>query len=132
MSGPADGIDMPHPTSPQDVYRRIEFDARVNGAGPAQLVDICYDQLIAALGTALFAESRENNELKSQSLTRALSAITALQRGIDLEQPMGKALAQIYGAARGAILDSVVAFNATTLGAVRQDVIDIQSAFRSS
>lgn len=123
---------MLHSTSPQDVYRRIEFDARVTGARPAELVDICYDRLIAALGTALFAESRHNNDLKSQSLTRALSAITALQLGIDLEQPMGKALAQIYGAARNAVLDSVVAFDAKALGAVRQDISDIQSAFHSS
>ena len=120
------------PASPQAVYRRIDLDARVNGARPDQLVDLCYEQMIAALGTAIFAESRENNELKSQSLTRALSAVTALQMGIDRNQPLGLALAQVYGAARHMILESALNFDAKALGAVRQDIIDIQSAFRSS
>ncbi len=119
-------------TSPQDVYRRIDLDARVSGARADELVHLCYEQLIAALGTAIFAESRQNSLLKSQSLTRSLSAITALQMGIDPDSAMGKALFQVYGAARQTILNSVVTFDAATLSAIRQDMIDIQSAIRAT
>ena len=64
--------------SPHEAYRRVDFDARVAGADPGQLVTLCYEQLISALGTAVYANGLGDNLLKSQSLTRALSAITAL------------------------------------------------------
>ena len=38
--------------SPHEAYRKVDFDARVAGATPQQLVALCYEQLIAALGTA--------------------------------------------------------------------------------
>ncbi|MCB2058681.1 MAG: flagellar protein FliS, partial [Novosphingobium sp.] len=69
-----------HPRhSPQETYRRVDFDARVAGADPRQLVALCYEQLIAALGSAIYAATSGDNALKSASLTRALAALTALQ-----------------------------------------------------
>ena len=68
--------------SPHEAYRRVDFDARVEGANPQQLVGMCYEALAGALGTALYAHERGDNRLKSQSLTRALSAVTALQLGV--------------------------------------------------
>ena len=68
--------------SPHEAYRKVDFDARVAGADPQQLVALCYEQLIGALGSAIYADEAQDNRLKSQSLTRALSAITALQLGI--------------------------------------------------
>ena len=41
--------------SPHEAYRRVDFDARVAGADPGQLVTLCYEQLISALGTAVYA-----------------------------------------------------------------------------
>ena len=64
--------------NPQDAYRRVDFDARVTGADPMQLVALCYEHLIAALGTALFAHERADNAAKSTALTRGVSALTAL------------------------------------------------------
>jgi hypothetical protein len=42
---------------PYDAYQRVEFDAWVKGASPQQLVQICFDQLIIALTTAILASS---------------------------------------------------------------------------
>ena len=114
--------------SPHEAYRRVDFDARVAGADPGQLVTLCYEQLIGALGSAIFAHERGDNLLKSQSLTRALSSITALQLGVSGESTVAQALRQMYEAARRSVLDSALTFDAAALGTVRQDFIDISRA----
>ena len=77
---------------PNEVYRRIEFDARVCGADPRELVRVCYEQLIGSLGGALIAATRRDNQMKSQTLTRALSALTALQMGVSGDNAVAQAL----------------------------------------
>lgn len=118
--------------SPHEAYRRVDFDARVAGADPGQLVTLCYEQLIGALGSATFAHERGDNLLKSQSLTRALSAITALQLGVSGESSVAQALRQLYEAARRSVLDSALQFDAAALGTIRQDFIDISRALTAA
>jgi flagellar protein FliS len=118
--------------SPHEAYRRVDFDARVAGADPGQLVTLCYEQLISALGTAVYANGLGDNLLKSQSLTRALSAITALQLGVSGESGVASALRQLYEAARRSILDSALTFDEKALGIIRQDFIDISRAMQSA
>jgi flagellin-specific chaperone FliS len=114
--------------SPNEAYRRVDFDARVEGSDPRHLVGLCYEQLIASLGSAIFAQDRGDNSLKSQAITRGLSAITALQLGVSGEDATAKALRHLYEATRRAILDSAIKFDAAMLGRIRQDFIDIARA----
>ena len=114
--------------SPQTVYRRIDFDARVSTSDPGQLVELCYEQLVAALGTALFAHDHNDNRMKSEALTRAVAALTALQLGISGRGSVVDALHQLYDAARRSVLDSALRFKPATITAIRQDFIDIASA----
>ena len=116
--------------SPREAYRRVEFDARVTGAKPAELVLVCFEQFGAALARAQSAAASGDNLLKSQSLTRALSALTALQLGIDQRQPLAPALDQFYAAARRTVLDSVLRFDRDALAAVDRDMADIAAALR--
>jgi flagellin-specific chaperone FliS len=118
--------------SPHEAYRRVDFDARVNGADPRQLVGLCYEQLVSSLGSAIFAQERGDNSLKSQALTRALSAITALQLGVSGEDGTAQALRHLYEATRRAVLDSAIAFDAGTLTTIRQDFIEISRAMNLS
>lgn len=113
---------------PYSAYQRVEFEARVNGANAQQLVHICYDQLISGLNTALLAFDRQDSLLKSQSLTRALSALTALQLGIDPESQMAEVLSGFYTAARKSVLESAVHFTPETLKTIRDDFQDIRNA----
>lgn len=114
--------------SPHEAYRRVDFDARVEGSDPRHLVGLCYEQLVSSLGSALFAQERGDNSLKSKALTRALSAITALKLGVSGEDATAKALSHLYEAARRAILDSALHFDAKVLGTIRQDFIEISQA----
>lgn len=111
--------------SPQETYRRIDFDARVAGADPGQLVLLCYDQFDAALGRALHGVRTGDNRAKSEGLTRAIAALSALQLGIDGSAPMAAPLNQLYRAARATLLDNALAFNEGAVKRVRRDFAEI-------
>lgn len=114
--------------TPQDAYRRVDFDARVHGSDPAELVGLCYEHLIGSLGSALYAHERGDNATKSQALTRAMAALTALQLGVAGEAGVALVLRQFYQAARGALLDSVLAFKPARIAEIRQDFVEIAAA----
>ncbi len=118
--------------SPQEAYRRVDFDARIAAAAPQELVLLCLEQFVGATGSALVAHEREDNLLKSQSMTRALSAVTALQIGIVRSIGIAAALTQFYGAARRSLLDNVLKFNPSEVSALRQDFIEISRAMAAS
>ena len=118
--------------SPHEAYRRVDFDARVEGANPRQLVSLCYETLAGALGTAIYANEQGDNRLKSQSLTRALSALTALQLGVTGSDGVSVALRQLYHSARKSILESVIKFDRDVIAAMRQDFVEISGALAAS
>ncbi|EJL27093.1 flagellar export chaperone FliS [Novosphingobium sp. AP12] len=117
-------------TSPQEAYRRVDFDARVSGAGPAELVHLCYEHLVSALGTAVHADRRGDNCLKSRSMTRALTAITALQMGLAGGEGIAGALSQLYEAARRTVLDSALQFDSERISVLREDFVEIGRALK--
>ena len=111
--------------NPEDTYRRVDFDARVSGADPMQLVALCYEHLIAALGTALYAHEHGDAMAKSAALTRSVAALTALHLGVSGESGVALALRQFYEAARRSLLDCVLAFDPPRVNQIRQDFIEI-------
>ena len=117
--------------SPNEAYRRVDFDARVEGADPRHLVGLCYEQLISSIGSAMFAQERGDNGLKSQAITRAMSAVTALQLGVRGEDSTAQALRHLYEATRRALLDSAIKFNAEILTTIRADFIEISRAMNA-
>ena len=82
----------------------------------------------SVLPPLLIAAERGDNRMKSMGLTRAVSALTALQMGVSGEAGIADALRQFYAAARRAVLDSVLTFDARTIASVRQDFIEISRA----
>lgn len=117
---------------PREAYRRVEVDARVGGASQTELVGICYDQFAMALGSAIQASRKDDNSAKSRWLTQALSALFALEMGVDKDAPMSGPLLQLYHSARAAVLDSVTTFDAERLDMVRNDFIEIGQALSNA
>jgi len=113
---------------PGETYRRIDFDARVNGANSRQLVELCMEQMAGSLGRAIYAASHQDNAAKSAALTRAVAALTALELGVDANHPTGGALLQFYQSARRTVLDCVLNFDAAKLETIRADFIDVRQA----
>ncbi|HKX79565.1 MAG TPA: flagellar protein FliS [Novosphingobium sp.] len=118
--------------NPAEAYRRVDFDARVEGASGAQLIALCFEQMTAAIGTAIYAAEIRDNALKSRSLTRALSALTALQLGVTGEDAVADALRQLYHSAHSSILDCAVNFDAGKLRTIRDDFTEIAGALGTS
>jgi flagellin-specific chaperone FliS len=116
--------------SPAEAYRKVDFDARIAGAGPGQLVLVCYEQLGTALGSAMHAAAVGDNARKSAGLTRALAALTALQLGLNHDHPIAASLATLFEAARKTVLDSVIQFDVDALQRLKADVIEIAAALR--
>lgn len=117
---------------PSEAYRRVDFDARVQGADSRQLVDLCLEQVAGSLGRAIHAAERGDNYAKSAALTRAVSALTALQLGVNPDAPMGEALLQLYLSARTTVLDNVLDFQPAKLDQIRNDFIEIRQALLSA
>ena len=118
--------------SPQTVYRRINFDACVGSSDPGQRAELYYEQLVAALGTALFAHDQNDNRMTSEALTRAVAALTALQLDISGRGGVVDALHQLYAAARISVLDSALRFKPATIAAIRHNFVDIARALSAA
>lgn len=117
---------------PREAYRRVDFDARISSASPGQLVSLCLAQFVVALDRALGAHDRADNAAKSQALTRALSALTALQLGVSSQAGVGQALTHLYEAARRTLLDNVVKFDCSAMAKIRDDFREIASALAAA
>ncbi len=114
--------------NPNEAYRRVDFDARVAGSDPAHLVGLCYESAATAMSRALHAHTSGDNQAKSQALTRALAAVTALQLGVSGDWGVAGSLRQFYGAVRKTLLDSALSFDAAAVTAVREDLLEIAAA----
>ena len=113
------------------VYRRIDFDARVGSSDPGR-AELYYEQLVAALGIALFAHDHNDNRMTSEALTRAVAALTALQLDISGRGGVVDALHQLYAAARISVLDSALRFKPATIAAIRHNFVDIARALSAA
>jgi flagellin-specific chaperone FliS len=76
----------------------------------------------------VFAHDAGSNHAKSQSITKALAAITALQLGVSGEEGVAVSLLQFYASVRRALLDSALDFDAVTVARVRRDLGEIARA----
>lgn len=115
--------------SPAEAYAKVDFDARVAGAGTRELVLVCYERLVGEIDRACMADVASDNAAKSEAITKALAALTALELGVDPDSPMAPVLLQLYRPARQALVDAVLAFDHALLRRIRNDLDDIRRAF---
>lgn len=117
---------------PGDAYREANFDVRLLVSGRDDLVLICLDDLIDNLGLLEIAEQRGDRPGRSRALTRSVTALTALEMGIDREAELASSLMQFYGAAKGLLLDSIRQVDLEKIGELRADMREIAAAFRAA
>lgn len=111
-------------------YRRSSFDARLVAATPADMVMICLDDLLASLVRFEQADLRDDREVRSRALTRAIASLTALEMGVDRSAPLGRSLLQIYTAAKSALLGMMVSIEVGTLHRIRADFSELRDSFQ--
>ncbi|KZY23328.1 hypothetical protein A3726_28030, partial [Erythrobacter sp. HI0037] len=90
------------------------------------------DDLIENLGVLEIVEQRDDRAARSRTLTRCVTALTALEMGIDREAELASSLAQFYGAAKNLMLDSIRALDLGKVRQLRDDLREIAFAFRAA
>lgn len=118
--------------SAADTYRSVDFDARVDGASSAQLTDLCFEQLIVSLGSAIHAHGAQDPSGRSNALSRAVSCLLALEMGIAGQEGVAATLRDLYARARASVLASVLEWDEPTLRRIRDDFAEIREALRAS
>lgn len=117
---------------PGDAYRESNFEMRLIASDRDDLVLICLDDLVENLGMLEIAETRGDRAARSRTLTRCVTALTALEMGIDREAELASALTQFYGAAKSLLLDFVRTIDLRQIGELRSDLREIAAAFRAA
>ncbi len=119
-------------SQPADAYRQANFDARLMGGSRDDLVIFCIEDLIANLGALEIAEARSDRAARSKTLTRCVTALTALELGIDRDAELATSLLQFYGAAKASLLDSIRETDLANIAALKQDFRDIAAAMQAA
>jgi flagellar protein FliS len=91
-------------------YRRIDVAGRTTGADGPALVQLLYEELVAALRAAAFATASGQGARKSERVTRATAILFALEAGLDFagNPELARTLARVYGGARRTIVEASV------------------------
>lgn len=118
--------------SPREAYSRVALDARVGGAGPSELVEVCLEAVVEGLDAALHAHRTGDPAAKSKAMGRSVAALTGLILGIVPGAPLASALSQLYGSAKREVLDNVVRFDPAAITTLRNDFSAIRQAMRPS
>lgn len=117
---------------PNDAYRQANFDARLMGSTRDALVIFCLEDLVENLTALELAEARNDRSARSRALTRSVTALTALEMGIDRSAELAATLAHFYGAAKSVLLDQIRTTDLTRIAALKQDFVDISAAFQGA
>ena len=116
------------PANPSEAYRKVAFDACVAGSKGPELVRLCIEDVGAALGQAVWADSNDRAEIRRNALARAQSGLVAMRMGVDRKNPLGPALLTLYEAMSSSVTASRFRFDAAAIGRVRADLDDVARA----
>lgn len=91
---------------PARTYRQIDMAGRTATADGPALVQLLYEELVAALRAAAHAAERGQYAVRSERVTRATAILFALEAGLDHDQggAVSTTLARLYGGARQTVL----------------------------
>ncbi|GAA4045155.1 flagellar protein FliS [Parerythrobacter jejuensis] len=110
---------------PTEAYRKIEFDARIEGSNGIGLTRLCLERALTELDRAQSAYARGNRQAWGTALTRAASGITALSAGVDSANPLREPLVHLYDSAALAVRAAVTNYRQDVMDRVRRDLEDI-------
>ena len=119
-------------THPSDAYRQSAFDARLMGSRSGDLVIFCLEDFVENLGALELAQKRGDPAARSKALTRCVTALTALELGIDREADLADSLLQFYGSAKADLLDSIRQTDMAKVAQLRADFSEIIKAFKTA
>jgi flagellar secretion chaperone FliS len=119
---------------PAQTYRQIDVAGRTAGADGPALVQLLYQEVVAALRAAAWATERRQFAAKSERVTRATAILFALEAGLDFEKggEVSGTLARLYAGARRQVLDASMGTDPAPFRAVANDLEEIAAAWRTA
>lgn len=117
---------------PYEAYRQASFDARLLGSSREELVVFCLEDFIDNLGQLELADNRLDHAARSKAITRCVTALTALELGIDRTAEMGATLAQFYGSAKNTLMNCIRQTDTNSVATMKADFSDIAKVFRET
>ncbi|BCI71352.1 flagellar protein FliS [Sphingomonas sp. S17] len=120
-------------TDPAAVYRQIDVVGRTAMADGPALVQLLYEELIAALRSAAWATEHGQLARKSERVTRATAILFALEAGLDFDNggEMSITFAKLYAGARKQIVDGSLGQDANVFRAVAANMVEIAEAWET-
>ncbi len=118
---------------PAATYRQIDVVGRSATASAAGLVQLLYEELVAALRAAAWAAEHRKYAIKSDRLTRATAILFALEAGLDFEHggDVAITLSRLYAGARTTIINASLGHDPTPFRDTADNLDEIARAWRS-
>jgi flagellar protein FliS len=119
---------------PAATYRQIDAAGRTATADGPALVQLLYEELVAALRAAAHAAEHRQYRMRSERVTRATAILFALEAGLDFESggDVSRTLARLYAGARTRVLDAAMGEDPQPLRDTADTLAEIAAAWRTA
>ena len=117
--------------APQKQYQALSVASRIEAAGPHELVQILYEELLRALDVLRTAMQQGKPEIVRASRERASSILLALEASLDFEKggELARNLSGIYRSMQSEIGRALSDQDTSRLQEVRKGVADLLGAW---
>jgi flagellar protein FliS len=118
---------------PAATYRQIDVVGRSATASATGLVQLLYEELVAALRAAAWAAQNRKYAIKSDRITRATAILFALEAGLDFDKggDVALTLARLYAGARTTIINASLGHDPAPFRDTADNLDEIAKAWRS-
>lgn len=119
---------------PAATYRQIDIAGRTGAADAAGLVQVLYEEGIAALRAAAWAAENHKFAVKSDRITRATAVLFALESGLDFERggEISRTLATFYHGLRQQILHASMGIDPRPFRDAAESLSEIAGAWQTA
>ncbi len=120
--------------NPAATYRQIDVAGRTATADGPGLVQLLYEELVAALRAAAWAVEHRQFAVKGERITRATAILFALEAGLDFDAggSLSATLANLYAGARHTIVNAAVGADPTPFRDTAQNIAEIAQAWATA
>ncbi|WP_368039993.1 flagellar protein FliS [Sphingomonas bacterium] len=119
---------------PATMYRQVDVAGRTATADGPALVQLLYEELVAALRAAAWGAEQSRHAIRSERVTRAIAILFALEAGLDHDRggDVSATLARLYAGARRQVVEASIDSDPRPFREVADTLEDIGRAWRTA
>lgn len=118
---------------PAAIYRQVDIVGRTGGADAHGLVELLYEEGVAALRTAAWAAENRNAAVKNERVSRATAVLFALESGLDFDKggDVARTLSTFYHGVRQQVVQASLGFDPRPFREAAESLTEIAGAWRT-